>query len=144
MPTFFDRIKNLLTLPLGRKAFIGLATGFLAFVNDRYHLGISQETIAEIVGLAIMLMIGIALEDAAKSKGDGPKPPILPALFLLCLIPFAGCTWKGDAHKSFTDLERDLGTVRRGVQPKPGVDSSVLLLIDACQSHAAAGAKATE
>ena len=67
------RLKLALALPLSRKVLVALGAGALAWANKRFDLGIPDEQIKWLVGLAAFVILGIAVEDHAEKTADGHK-----------------------------------------------------------------------
>lgn len=65
-----ERLKAILLLPASRKVLIGLAAGALAYTNKKFSLGIPDDTIHWLIGVAGFVILGIALEDSANTIGD--------------------------------------------------------------------------
>lgn len=68
-----ERLKLALMLPLSRKVLVGLAAGGLALANKKWNLGLDDQTIRMLIGVACFIVLGISVEDAAKAHADGTK-----------------------------------------------------------------------
>jgi hypothetical protein len=68
-----ERLKAALSLPLSRKFIIMALAGVLATANTKFNLGLSNEVVLGLVGLAAFVVLGIAVEDGAKSLANGRK-----------------------------------------------------------------------
>jgi hypothetical protein len=66
-----ERLKAALSLPLSRKFIVMALTGALATANAKLNLGLSNEVVIGLAGLAAFVVLGIAIEDAAKTKANG-------------------------------------------------------------------------
>lgn len=66
-----ERLKAALALPLSRKFIIMALTGALATANAKWNLGLSNEIVLGLVGLAAFVILGIAAEDSAKALANG-------------------------------------------------------------------------
>lgn len=63
-----ERLRLALLLPLSRKVLVALAAGALAWANQKLGLGLSDDVLKFLIGLAAFVILGIAIEDHGKAR----------------------------------------------------------------------------